>query len=59
MELKIKPKYKIIVERIRFAFMVEIDYENMPDFYNHFNYISHHVSFAKESKLRQLRRNRS
>jgi hypothetical protein len=51
MELKIEPKYKILVERTIFSFIVGIEYENMHDFYNHFNYIRHHVSYCKRVKV--------
>lgn len=36
-------RYKVLVERKDYAFFVELDYENIPDFCNHCMKIGHHV----------------
>lgn len=38
----------ILVERKSFAFFVEVDYENMPDFCDHCKFISHNVGKCRK-----------
>jgi hypothetical protein len=40
-------RYKLLVERKRFAFFVDIDYENIPDFCQNCKVIGHHVENCK------------
>jgi hypothetical protein len=53
LDLKKPPVYKILVERIDFAFFVEIEYESLPDFCSFCNCIGHDVKVCKRAKLHQ------
>lgn len=35
------PIYRVLVERSDFAFFVDIDYENIPEFHNHCKCVGH------------------
>ncbi|WJX89597.1 hypothetical protein P8452_71581 [Trifolium repens] len=43
MDLSQPLRYKVLVERKGFAFFIEIDYENVPDFCNECQIIGHHI----------------
>jgi hypothetical protein len=47
MDLSQPLRYKVLVERKGFAFFVEIEYENIPDFCNVCQIIGHHVDNCK------------
>ncbi|GAU35943.1 hypothetical protein TSUD_394910 [Trifolium subterraneum] len=47
MDLSQPLRYKLLVERKGFAFFVEMEYENMPDFCNNCQVIGHHVDNCK------------
>jgi hypothetical protein len=40
-------RYSVLVERKGFAFFVDLDYENLPDFCTHCNMIGHYVENCK------------
>ncbi|GAU35044.1 hypothetical protein TSUD_30100 [Trifolium subterraneum] len=40
-------RYKVLVERIGFAFYVETDYENLPPFCTHCNLVGHYLNNCK------------
>jgi len=40
-------RYRILVERKGFAFYVDLDYENVPDYCTHCRVVGHHVEFCK------------
>ncbi|GAU20528.1 hypothetical protein TSUD_130860 [Trifolium subterraneum] len=48
MDLSQPLRYKVLVERKGFAFFVEIEYENIPDFCNSCQVIGHHVDNCKK-----------
>jgi hypothetical protein len=39
--------YKVLVERKGFAFFVELEYENLPDFCTHCNMVGHYLEICK------------
>ncbi|MCH96808.1 defensin-like protein, partial [Trifolium medium] len=47
MDLKKPPLYRVLIERIGFAFFVDIDYENMPQYCSSCNFIGHDQSQCK------------
>jgi hypothetical protein len=47
MDLSPPLRYKVLVERKDFAFFVDIEYENVPDFCNACQMIGHHVDNSK------------
>jgi hypothetical protein len=47
MDLSQPLRYKVLVERKGFAFFVEIEYENVPDFCDACHVIGHHVEVCK------------
>jgi hypothetical protein len=47
MDLSQSLRYKVLVERKGFAFFVEMEYENLPDFCNACQIIGHHVDNCK------------
>jgi hypothetical protein len=47
MDLSQPLRYKVLVERKGFAFFVELEYENVPDFCNACQLIGHHVDNCK------------
>jgi hypothetical protein len=47
MDLSQPLRNKVLVERKGFAFFVEFDYENLPDFCNHCNMIGHNLENCK------------
>jgi len=62
-------RYKVLVERKRFAFFVDLDFENIPDYCTHCKKIGHFISICKNLqrnevandgavKLRDSRRNK-
>jgi hypothetical protein len=48
MDLKTNLRYKVLVERKDFAFFVDLEYENMPDFCDNCMVIGHHRSYCKK-----------
>ncbi|GAU16831.1 hypothetical protein TSUD_367780 [Trifolium subterraneum] len=42
-----EPRHRILVERKGFAFFVDIEYENLPDFCDHCKFIGHRVEICK------------
>lgn len=47
MDVSQVPRYKVLVERMDFAFFVEFEYENMPDFCSYCKKIGHYVDICK------------
>jgi len=47
MDLSQPLRYKALVERQGYAFFVDLDYENIPDFCTHCKMIGHHVNIFK------------
>jgi hypothetical protein len=43
-------RHKLLVERKGFAFYVDIEYENVPDYCTHCRTIGHHIDFCKKSR---------
>lgn len=43
-------KYKVLVERVGYAFFVDFDYENIPDYCTYCKCIGHHVGICKRMK---------
>jgi len=50
MDLSQPLKYNVLVERKGYAFFVDFDYENIPDFCNHCKAVGHHVRVCKKLK---------
>ncbi|MCH82656.1 hypothetical protein A2U01_0003467 [Trifolium medium] len=48
MDLSQTIRYKVLVERVGFAFFVEMDYENLPSFCTHCNMVGHYVEVCKK-----------
>jgi hypothetical protein len=48
LEITIDLRYRVLVERKGFAFFVELEYENLPDFCSYCNIIGHHVENCKK-----------
>jgi len=44
-------KYKLLVERIGFAFFVDVEYENLPDFCSNCKTLGHYVEICKRLNL--------
>jgi hypothetical protein len=40
-------RYEVLVERKDYAFFVDLDYENIPDFCNHYRKIGHNIDYCK------------
>jgi hypothetical protein len=49
LDLKKKPIYRVLVERVGFAFFVYIEYENMPQFCHYCNVIGHDQGHCKRA----------
>jgi hypothetical protein len=47
MDLSQPLRYKVLVERQGYAFFVDLEYENIPDFCTHCKKIGHHVGICK------------
>lgn len=43
-------KYEVLVERKGFAFFVELEYENLPEFCSYCNLVGHDVSICRKTK---------
>lgn len=43
--------YKLLVERQGFAFFVDLDYENLPNYCSHCNMIGHSIDYCKKVNL--------
>jgi hypothetical protein len=43
-------RYRVLVERTGFAFFVDVEYENLPDFCDHCNIIGHKFDNCKKRK---------
>lgn len=41
-------RYSLLVERKDFAFYVELDYENLPDYCNKCRIIGHHIDYCRK-----------
>jgi len=50
MNLAEKLRYRLLVERKGYAFFVDLDYENFPDFCSHCNITSHHFDNFRRRK---------
>jgi len=50
MDLRIEPKYRVLVEKEGFAFFVDLDYDNLPRFCTFCNCIGHSQSQCKKEK---------
>lgn len=50
-------RYKVLVERVGYAFFVELDYENIPDFCSHCKKIGHHIGICKLKKSSEFKGN--
>lgn len=48
MDLSQTLRYTLLVERVGFAFYVDLDYENLPDFCTHCRNIGHHIDICKK-----------
>jgi hypothetical protein len=48
MDLSQTRRYKVLVERKGYAFFVDLDYENLPDFCTHCNMVGHYVDNCKK-----------
>lgn len=46
-------RYKVLVERKGYAFFVEFEYENLPDFCSFCNCVGHHVAICRRKPMRQ------
>jgi hypothetical protein len=46
-------RYSVLVERKGFAFFVDLDYENLPDFCTHCNMIGHYVENCKNLQAQE------
>jgi hypothetical protein len=42
------PRYQVLVERKGYAFFVDLEYENLPEFCSHCNMIGHYVEICKK-----------
>jgi hypothetical protein len=51
MDLTQTIRYKVLVERQGFAFFVDLDYENLPDFCTNCKFIGHHLRNCKKVQL--------
>jgi hypothetical protein len=40
-------RYKVLVERVGFAFYVDLDYENLPPFCHHCKMVGHYLEYCK------------
>lgn len=49
-DLASKLKYRVLVERKGYAWFVDLDYENLPEFCNNCNITGHHVSRCRRFK---------
>ncbi|XP_058726378.1 uncharacterized protein LOC131597718 [Vicia villosa] len=47
LDLSQELRYKVLVERKGFAFFVDLDYENMPEFYNSCKIVGHNVGTCR------------
>jgi hypothetical protein len=50
MDLSQTLRYKVLVERKGYAFFVELDYENMPDFCIHCQMVGHYLEICKRKQ---------
>lgn len=48
MDISQTPRYQVLVERKGYAFFVDLEYENLPDFCTHCNMIGHYVEICKK-----------
>ncbi|MCH85772.1 hypothetical protein A2U01_0006622, partial [Trifolium medium] len=48
MDLSQTLRYKVLVERKGFAFFVELDYENLLEFYTHCKFVGHYLEICKK-----------
>jgi hypothetical protein len=46
-------KYEVLVERKGFAFFVEFEYENLPEFCNYCKIVGHNVSVCKKANKKE------
>jgi len=50
MDMRKEPKYRVLVERVGYAFFVDFDYESLPDYCFFCNCIGHAQSYCKKAK---------
>jgi hypothetical protein len=55
MDLSQPLRFKVLVERKCFAFFVELEYENVPDFCNNCQVIGHHVDNCRRLNMDEMR----
>jgi hypothetical protein len=48
MDISQTPRYQVLVERTGYAFFVDLEYENLPEFCTHCNMIGHYVEICKK-----------
>jgi len=46
-------KYEVLVERKGFAFFVEFEYENLPEFCNYYKTVGHNVSVCRKANKKE------
>jgi len=46
MDVSQEPRYKVLVERKNYAFFVEFEFENMPDFCTYCKKVGHYVDIC-------------
>jgi hypothetical protein len=54
MDLSQTLRYKVLVERKGYAFFVDLDYENLPDFCTHCKMVGHYVEICKKLQNQEL-----
>ena len=48
-------RYKVFVERKNYAFFVDLDYENIPEFCNHCRKIGHNIDYCKFLRIPEVK----
>ena len=48
-------RYKVLVERKNYAFFVDLDYENIPEFCNHYRKIGHNIDYCKFLRIPEVK----
>jgi hypothetical protein len=54
MDLSQTLRYKVLVERKGYAFFVDLDYENLPDFCTHCKMVGHYVEVCKKLQNQEI-----
>ena len=50
MDLRKEPKYRVLVEQENYAFFVDLDYDNLPEYCHYCSCIGHNQSYCKKAK---------